>query len=107
MKTIVIKYAWKKFPEIPLGDSPDLRNFKFQLKSSILEKVSGKSPESVPGFFDRVSFELDISYLGAPTRHLLMPRDPLQSSSVVTANYFFWKKFPGNPLSHRKFAYMG
>ena len=44
-----------------------------------------------------------ISCLGAPTRHLLMPRDPLQLSSVVTSQYsktIFWKKFPENPLSH-------
>ena len=44
-----------------------------------------------------------ISCLGAPTRHLLMPRDPFQLSSVVTSQYskiFFWKKFPENPLSH-------
>ena len=37
---------WKKFPEILLGHYPNLRNFKFYLKSYILEKVSGKSPES-------------------------------------------------------------
>ena len=28
-----------------------------------------------------------ISCLGAPTRHLLMPRDPFQLSSVVTSQY--------------------
>ena len=44
-----------------------------------------------------------ISCLGAPTRHLLMPRDPLQLSSEMTPQYIkkiFWKKFPENPLSH-------
>jgi len=48
LKKVVIKYAWKNFPEIPLSHSPDLRNFEFYLKSSILEKLSGKSPESFP-----------------------------------------------------------
>ena len=44
-----------------------------------------------------------MSCLGAPTRHLLMPRDPFQLSSVVTSQYsktFFWTRFPENPLSH-------
>ena len=39
-----------------------------------------------------------ISCLGAPTRHLLMPRDPFQLSSVVTSQYskiFFLEKFSG------------
>ena len=48
---IYIKNIWKKFPEILLGHYPNLRNFKFYLKSWILEKVSGKSPETLPGFF--------------------------------------------------------
>ena len=39
---------WKKFPEILMGHYPTLRNFKFYLKSKILEKGSGKSPESFP-----------------------------------------------------------
>ena len=39
---------WKKFPEILLGHYPNLRNFKYHLKSQILEKVSRKSPESCP-----------------------------------------------------------
>ena len=38
----------KKFPEILLGHYPNLRNFKFHLKSLILEKVSGNSLESFP-----------------------------------------------------------
>ena len=39
-----------------------------------------------------------ISCLGAPTRHLLMPRDPFQLSSVVTSQYsktFFLEKVSG------------
>ena len=50
---------WKKFPEILLGHYPNLRNFKFHLKSLILEKVSGKAPGSLPGFFNPASFELE------------------------------------------------
>ena len=44
-----------------------------------------------------------ISCLGAPTRHLLIPRDPFQLSFVVTSQYsktFSLEKFPENPLSH-------
>ena len=37
--------VWKKFPDILLCHYPNLRNFKFHLKSLILEKVSGKSSE--------------------------------------------------------------
>ena len=39
-----------------------------------------------------------ISCLGAPTHHLLMPRDPFQLSSVVTSQYsktFFLEKVSG------------
>ena len=44
-----------------------------------------------------------ISRLGAPTRHLLMPRDSFQLSSLATSQYskiFLLEKFPKNPLSH-------
>ena len=46
---------WKMFPENLLSHSP--KSWK-----SLLEKVSGKSPESLPGFFDPVSFELKYLY---------------------------------------------
>ena len=41
-------HVWKLFPEILLCHYPNLRNFKFHIKSLIWEKVSGKSPESCP-----------------------------------------------------------
>ena len=45
-----------------------------------------------------------ISCLGASTHLIFMPSDPFQLSSIVTSQYsktfFFWKKFPENPLSH-------
>ena len=47
--------VWKMFPENPLSHAPK------SLKS-LLEKVSRKSPESLPGFFDPVSFELKYLY---------------------------------------------
>ena len=50
-----ISRHWKKFPENPLSHAPK------SLKS-LLEKVSEKSPESLPGFFDPVSFELKYLY---------------------------------------------
>ena len=48
----------KLFPISGLVHYPNLRNLKFHLKFLILEKVSGKSPESLPEFFDPVSFEV-------------------------------------------------
>ena len=41
---------WKSFPEIPLSHAPNFEKWP-------LEKFSGKSPESCPGFFDPVNFE--------------------------------------------------
>ena len=41
-------FRLRGFPEIFLCHYPNLRNFKFHLKSLILEKVSGKYPESFP-----------------------------------------------------------
>ena len=41
-------FRLRGFPEIFLCHYPNLRNFKFHLKSLILEKVSGNSLESFP-----------------------------------------------------------
>ena len=45
----------KKFPKNPLSHAP--KSLKL-----LLEKVFGKSPESLPGFLDPVSFELKYLY---------------------------------------------
>ena len=49
-----------------------------------------------------------ISWLGSPMHLICMPRDPFRLSSVVTSQYnfnFFWKTFPGDPLSHAPKVY--
>ena len=48
-------WFWEKFPENPLSHAQN------SLKS-LLEKVSRKSPDSLPGFFDPVNFELKYLY---------------------------------------------
>ena len=76
---------WKKFPKKLLGHQPD-----FSTKSTLNSNI-------IINLFKRFA---TISCLGAPTRFLLMPRDPFQLSSVVTSQYgkkFFWKKLPENP----------
>ena len=76
----------KKFPENALSHYPD-----FSIQSALKSNI----------FITKDRRFAVISYLGAQTRHLLMPRDPFQLSSVVTsswrrqhtAKHFFWKKF--------------
>ena len=107
---------WKNYPENPLSHSPK------SLKS-VLEKFSGKSPESFPGFFDRVSFELKFQYqvryevcrdiMSRCTNPSLVDATwPLsiivRSDVTIQQNIFFGKIFRKIPwVIPRKFAYMG
>ena len=76
---------WKKFPKKLLGHQPD-----FSIKSTLNSNI-------IINLYKRFAM---ISCLGAPTRYLLMPRDPFQLSSVVTSQYgkkFFLEKVTGKP----------
>ena len=107
---------WKNYPENPLSHSPK------SLKS-VLEKFSGKSPESFPGFFDRVSFELKFQYqvryevcrdiMSRCTNPSLVDATwslsiIVRSDVTIQQNIFFGKIFRKIPwVIPRKFAYMG
>ena len=79
---------WEKFPKKLLGHQPD-----FSIKSTLNSNI-------IINLYKRFAM---ISNLGAPTRYLLMPRDPFLLSSVVTSQYH--RKIPCvMPLM---FAYMG